>query len=144
MNKIVQLNGTDLKIFIFAIQDCFSRSLYSKRLLKKWLRNKQVFAYLADGRIASFVVCFQKKYGLYIALLGTVPNQRKHGYAQSLLKYILEKFKPSMSILHTQASNMVAKKLYEKFNFEPVALKRFYYFPRCPFSALKMERKLLK
>lgn len=82
------------------------------------------------GRLAGYAVAWPLKRELHIGNLAVVRGLRRKGIGSILLRTLLRKAEKSgteIVTLEVRASNSAAIRLYEKFGFAAVAVKRDYY-----------------
>ncbi len=66
----------------------------------------------------------------HVCTLGVHPNWRRHGAGELLLASMIEKavaLNANVVTLEVRVSNMPAQRLYEKYGFRPVGVRKGYY-----------------
>ena len=104
---------------------------WSRNILKDCLLNKYDF-YLAiyNSKIVGYVISKISIYESHILNLTIDEDYRGNGIASELLEMIIAKchiLGSKMIFLETRITNEPAIKLYEKFNFHTVGLRKGYY-----------------
>lgn len=88
------------------------------------------FVAVEDKRVVGYIVLWDYNVAFHIANIAVHPERRRRGIGSMLLKKALELAK-EMGIksiyLEVRESNVAAQKLYEKFGFYRIGLKRNYY-----------------
>ena len=104
-----------------------------------WSRNSFQFEILANRYSLPLVLLLDKKivgytvvwiiYGeFHIANIAIHPDHQKKGFGSYLLNEILKKAVGlDYAILEVRKSNLTALRLYEKFGFERISVRRHYY-----------------
>lgn len=61
---------------------------------------------------------------IYIAV---IDEFRRQGIGGKMLEYFIENFKPESIFLEVRDSNINAQKMYEKYNFKNIGMRKGYY-----------------
>jgi ribosomal-protein-alanine N-acetyltransferase len=109
---------------------------WSKALFESEMRNPVSFAYtlktIKDGieSLASYVVFWMVHGEAHILNIATSPDQRRKGYARTLLEFAVEKMRRNLVyevFLEVRMSNMAAIQLYESYGFKGSYVRKNYY-----------------
>lgn len=118
---------------------CFEKA-WDKAAFESLLRLPTTCGFLNDKSFILFSVCDNQA---EILTLGVVPNSRKNGIAFDLLTYATEKLKSAgvqEIFLDVNVNNLAARKLYEKADFQQIAIRKAYYDD----AGLKSDALVLK
>ncbi len=119
LDTIVEL---EQQIFV----DAWSRSSFEAELENKKISHPLVLE--ADGQIAGYAVVWSFYQELHIANFAIHPDFRKRGFGTQLLKYIFDRFKDAkIAFLEVRRSNEPAIRLYQKFGFKALTVRKRYY-----------------
>lgn len=121
----------DAKDISYIEEECFSLPWSDKSLSESMALDNYIFLLAAvDNEIAGYI-------GLYIAMdEGDITNIavkekfRKQGIAKKILEAMIERCKQRKIIninLEVRESNFAAIKLYEKFGFENIGIRKNFY-----------------
>lgn len=143
LGQVEKLELSEMPELRNAIKQAFGRQVYGKSFLKELFKKQTVLGIREGQQLVSFLIEGDSKGHLGITLLGTLPDFRRRGLAERLLRDALKTSSSKVAVLHTQTSNQQAQKLYLKLGFKIVKRQRFYYFPRIPSSAFKMDKTLV-
>ena len=81
-----------------------------------------------DSIILGYAVVWYFAGELHIGNLAVDPQWQKRGFGKKLLEHILEKFaRAEVAYLEVRKSNTAAIRLYEKFGFIPLSVRKGYY-----------------
>jgi ribosomal-protein-alanine acetyltransferase len=110
----------------------FKEESFSRSLIKELLLNFPDFFLVAEfeGKVVGYISAVLEKDCCHIYSLAVLPDFRGKGIGSSLLNELLNKLKEiniKKVFLEVKTNNMVAIKLYEKFNFKIKEVKRKYY-----------------
>jgi len=82
-----------------------------------------------DSIILGYAVVWYFAGELHIGNLAIAPKWQKRGYGKRLLEHILGKFSEAeVAYLEVRKSNTAAIRLYEKFEFVTLSVRKGYYF----------------
>ncbi len=86
------------------------------------------FLMTQENKIVGYGVVLHLPGELHINNIAVVPEYRRQGYGKKMMQHILNKFSDTSEMyLEVRRSNTAAIRLYEKFNFERVYLRKAYY-----------------
>ena len=99
----------------------------------------ELYGLIYQDKIVSYLLCSVVIDYAEILNIATLPEYRKKGFAEELLKYWLnfEHIKNIKIILEVRAKNFPAQNLYKKFGFQQIHIRKNYYKDD---DALVMER----
>ena len=93
--------------------------------------NSKYIVAKVNNNIIGFAGIWKAVDDIHITNIVTKKNYRNHGIAKKMLKSLIEIAKKEKQIaeitLEVNANNIPAKKLYEKFGFNVVGLRKKYY-----------------
>ncbi|MHA1311204.1 MAG: ribosomal protein S18-alanine N-acetyltransferase [Candidatus Helarchaeota archaeon] len=143
--KVREIKLSDLTI-IKNIEDICFKEPYSTRILEFFIKNNFYPSVLIENRetIVGYAIGLLKfnNYA-HVVSIAVHPNYRNLGNGSKLLKSLIEIFKKnnkSRVQLEVRVSNEPAIKLYKKFNFKIIGIKKEYYINKE--NAYFMELKL--
>jgi len=86
------------------------------------------FLMIRENRIIGYGVVLHLPGEIHINNIAVAPEFRGQGYGEKIMQHILDTF-PDIpeAFLEVRLSNTAAIRLYEKFNFERIYLRRAYY-----------------
>lgn len=91
-------------------------------------RHSYPFVMLGEDRIIGYGVVWQMSAEMHINNIAVAPEFRRQGYGEKIMDHILRKFSDiPEAFLEVRVSNRAAIRLYEKFNFERIYLRKAYY-----------------
>lgn len=101
-------------------------------LIKELLLNFSEFFLIAEfkGKVVGYISAVLENNRCHIYSIAVLPDFRNKGIASKLLMELLKKLKESnikKVYLEVKTNNIIAIKLYEKFNFKIKEVKRKYY-----------------
>lgn len=82
------------------------------------------------GKILGYFAYWLMGKEIHLTNLAVHPKFRRRKIAKWILKWVIEKAKKedsSIITLEVRSSNILAQKLYQKFNFIPIAIRKNYY-----------------
>ncbi len=86
------------------------------------------FLMLGKDRIIGYGVVAHLDNEIQINNIAIVSEFRRRGYGEKMIQHILDKFRTvPEAFLEVRLSNTAAIRLYEKFNFERIYLRKAYY-----------------
>lgn len=112
-------------------RQCFSKP-WSEQAIAAELLNESARFYVlkADGKTAGYIGMHCAADECYIANIGVEKSLRCKGVGSSLLKHAIKaakEMKMSFISLEVRPSNAAAIKLYERFGFERIGLRKNFY-----------------
>ena len=131
------VNPRDLKKIMYLEhqifkEDAFSMDLMEKLISKNFLFLKLEISKLKKQLIGFIIIIKDQKDTVNIINFLIDPKFQNRGYGSYLLQQTIEKIKQLKNIkkivLNVQLSNLIAIKLYEKFNFKknPIVRENYY------------------
>ena len=86
------------------------------------------FLMMAEKQIIGYGVVLYLSGELHINNIAVAPEFRRQGYGEKIMQHILDTF-PDIpeAFLEVRLSNTAAIRLYEKFNFKRIYLRKAYY-----------------
>ncbi len=124
----------DLPYIVEIEKMCFSDP-WSLQSFSEGMKNgyQKYFVATKNERIVGYVALFHIFEEGEVLNLATMPTERNKGIASKLLEYSFDLLKGlgvSRVTLEVRASNTAAKKLYSKYGFSPISIRKNYYtFP---------------
>lgn len=120
-----------LKIEKLSYSSPWPRSQFEKEL-KNQFSNKFVAKTDQDGRktVAAYIIFWVVAGEAHILNIAVHPDFRRKGIAKSLLVFALERLDEIGTrevFLEVRCSNIAARRLYEKFGFREIGIRRGYY-----------------
>lgn len=117
---------------IAAIEQEVNPSPWSERQFRDELGNDCAYLdlLLVDGVIAAYLSSWLIADELQIQNIATSPRFRRNGYAERLLRQVLQRVADSganRAFLEVRSGNAGARKLYEKLNFDVCGCRTRYY-----------------
>ncbi len=118
---------------IYNLQKDYEHTLISKEALKNDLENHQTIYFIAKDSNKNIIGCIGGSILVDHLDISIVITSKKHinqGIASSLLTELVEfsrSKKLSNIFLEVRESNLPAIKLYEKFNFTQISIRKNYY-----------------
>lgn len=100
----------------------------------------KILVYIEDNKILGFIDYSKMYENMEINYIFVIEKYRNKGIASKLLKYIIENNEFSNITLEVNVNNTNAIKLYEKFDFKTVSIRKGYYNG---IDAYLMERRNL-
>ena len=85
---------------------------------------------LSEGRLCAYMVAWFVSDEAHLANLAVAPEERRRGMAAALLDDLLAEARRRacrMAWLEVRVSNAAAIRLYERYHFEPLAVRKNYY-----------------
>ena len=104
--------------------------LLARSPLRRWLQRPGERAHVADGRIVGYLGLWLMVDEAHIVAIATHPEYRRRGIGERLLARALELAREREAravTLEVRVSNLPAQRLYEKFGFRRVGVRRRYY-----------------
>lgn len=117
---IIEINLSNL--------DLLENSFLSKETIKKELENNpfaKVLVYIKEDNIIGYLYYSNIYDRIEINQIEVLPEYRRNSVASTLLKQIINDNKKIT--LEVREDNIGAIKLYEKFSFQKVAIRKNYY-----------------
>lgn len=105
-------------------KECFEKEAWSKGQIESHLNNGKVFT-LGEKEIYSYVFYYESLEFIEILRIGTKKEFRRRGIATQILSYIINLNKPILLEVHEE--NLAARKLYGKFGFSEISVRKKYY-----------------
>jgi len=90
----------------------------------------RAFAAFAEDGLTAYIFCRAVCGDAEILRIAASKKSRRQGYASALLAYTLEQLKNEgikKVFLEVDFRNLPAKKLYEKYGFQKISVRRAYY-----------------
>lgn len=114
----------------------WSEEQFETALIDKYT---ELYGLVYQDKIVSYLLCSVVIDYAEILNIATLPEYRKKGFAEELLKYWLnfEHIKNIKIILEVRSKNIPAQNLYKKFGFQQIHIRKNYYKDD---DALVMER----
>ena len=100
----------------------------------------KILVYIEDNNILGFIDYSKMYENMEINYIFVIEKYRNKGIASKLLKYIIENNEFSNITLEVNINNTNAIKLYEKFDFKTISIRKGYYNG---IDAYLMERRNL-
>ncbi|MDR2090564.1 MAG: ribosomal protein S18-alanine N-acetyltransferase [Clostridiales bacterium] len=105
---------------------------WSGEMIRGTLENPsgEAFVFEEDGRVVSYVCLLAACGEAEILRIGTEGKNKRKGYAGALVEYTLKSLKKrgiDSLFLEVRSDNLPAKKLYEKYGFQKIAVRKKYY-----------------
>lgn len=112
-------------------RQCFSKP-WSEQAISAELSNESAHFYVlkADGETAGYIGMHCAADECYIANIGVDERLRRKGVGSALVNHAIKKakeMKMSFISLEVRPSNAAANKLYERFGFERIGLRKNFY-----------------
>lgn len=112
-------------------RQCFSKP-WSENAIAAELSNDTAYFYVAKagGETVGYIGMHCAADECYVANVGVAQNYRGEGIGSSLVNYAIERareMKMSFISLEVRPSNETAVKIYERFGFERVGLRKNFY-----------------
>ena len=128
------MRESDLNQVLSIEMACFS-SPWSRSSFLFELHSKNSCCVVArrDNRVVGYVIGWFVLDELHIINIAVHPQCRRRGMGDKLLRFLLGRAEERgcrRATLELRASNEVARRLYQKRGFRPVAIRKAYY--RCP------------
>ena len=131
------VNPRDLKKIVYLEHQIFKEDAFSKDLMEKLISKNFLFLKLEISKLKKQLIGFiiiikDQKDTVNIINFLINPKFQNRGYGSYLLQQTIEKIKQLKNIkkivLNVQLSNLIAIKLYEKFNFKknPIVYENYY------------------
>lgn len=143
--KIVELTTLHVQS-IAQFQKRYFKDGWSKENLISSFETGRCFGYLAeiDGEVIAFILLNKNYDDADLESICVKPDLRKTGIGSNLLSLAIKKSKDlglNAIFLEVRKSNIIAKKLYEKFDFVFVSERKKYYADGE--NALVMKREIV-
>lgn len=143
--KIVELTTLHVQS-IAKFQERYFKDGWSKENLISSFETGRCFGYLAeiDGEVIAFILLNKNYDDADLESICVKPDLRKTGIGSNLLSLAIKKSKDlglNAIFLEVRKSNIIAKKLYEKFDFVFVSERKKYYADGE--NALVMKREIV-
>lgn len=105
---------------------------WSETLFYNEIRNERSIAKIArlDGKIAGYICASVVVDEAHILTLAVDPALRKEGIATALVRHVIERARERgcrAVFLEVRASNGIARRMYERFNFVALGTRKNYY-----------------
>jgi ribosomal protein S18 acetylase RimI-like enzyme len=150
LTEIKEVSSRDLKKIVTLEQQIFKKNAFSKKLIQKLIDNNIFFLKLEIGEIKKeligFIIVTRDRNNLANIINFIIkPEYQNKGYGSYLLKETLKRLTQlkdlNKIVLNVQSRNLIAIKLYEKFNFKknPTIIENYYQSGE---SAFLMELNL--
>ena len=140
MEKVIKIKKEHLDQIVQIEKLCFPCP-WSKEQFEIALTDTytELYGIVYQNKIVSYLLCSVVIDYAEILNIATLPEYRKKGFAEELLKYWLnfEHIKNIKIILEVRAKNIPAQNLYKKFGFHQIHIRKNYYKDD---DALVMER----
>ena len=112
-------------------RQCFSKP-WSENAIAAELENESAYFYVAklNGESVGYIGMHCAADECYIANVGVLKEYRRMGVGSELVKYASDKakeMKMSFISLEVRPSNTAAVRIYERFGFERVGLRKNFY-----------------
>lgn len=130
--KIDKMNSNDLNLISYNLETEFD-NFWNLNILKEELKNENSIYFVAkdtSGKIIGFAGILIILDEANITNIVTKKTCRKHGIGSLLLQQLIDvsvEKKLSSITLEVNENNASAIKLYEKFNFRKMGLRKKYY-----------------
>jgi len=125
-----KLSPENLEEILFLERTCFPHP-WNKKQLQLALQNPSIFMFgVFKNSLVAYVSCFLLIEEAEILNLAVLPSFRKQGLGSFLLENLLlfcKEQKVEKVFLEVRESNIIAQKLYFKFGFKQVGLRKNYY-----------------
>ncbi len=103
------------------------------------------FLMIGEDRIIGYGVVAHLDGEIQINNIAIVPEYRRQGYGAKMIQHILDTFADIPEVfLEVRLSNTAAIRLYEKFNFERIYLRKAYYSDGEDALIMRRESALIK
>lgn len=110
--------------FILAIENCSFSTPWSPAQISSSLDKTLVAR--EDGAIRGFICLEQPADETHILHMAVQPDHRRQGIGKKMMEEVL-KYPSRAFFLEVRESNAPAQKLYERFGFKVIALRKNYY-----------------
>lgn len=91
------------------------------------INNKEIIGYYYDNKLVSYLI-YKKNYEIIDLLYIVVePIYRKKGIGSKLLEYLINNENYERILLEVRCDNSSAIKLYKKYNFKIINVRKKYY-----------------
>ena len=91
------------------------------------IKNNNIKGYYLDNKLVAFIITEQSFEILDIIYIVVDPLYRKKGIASSLIEYIINNENYEKIMLEVRCDNSNAIKLYKKYNFKIINIRKKYY-----------------
>jgi len=143
--EISKMNVSDLEsiknILLTDFDDFWNYNIFKSELENP---NSTYIKAKLDGAIIGFAGIWKSVDDVHITNIVTKKDSRKNGIGSELLKNLIELAKNEEGItsitLEVNSNNIAAQKLYEKYGFKNVGLRKKYY--NSTYDAIIMTREL--
>ncbi len=130
--KIEAVNSSHINSLCEIEEEVNLKNPWSKRAFLDELNKDYAYYYVAkqENIILGFIGIWVVVDECHIVNLAVKKAFQKQGIASILLKKVLEtikKYNLSLITLEVRESNLAAQRLYEKFGFKKIALRKNYY-----------------
>ena len=128
--KIEKMNLSHIKAIALLEKECFSEP-WSEQSLKAELKNVNAHFFVAQnkGKILGYIGAHCYSGECYISNVAVFREYQNQKIGSMLLKNFIEFIKDKCEFisLEVRKSNLLAIKLYEKFGFKKVAIRKDFY-----------------
>ncbi|MCQ4022726.1 MULTISPECIES: ribosomal protein S18-alanine N-acetyltransferase [unclassified Ruminococcus] len=126
-----KMNQSHISAIAEIERQCFSKP-WSENAIAAELSNESAYFYVAkiNGKAVGYIGMHCAADECYIANVGVLKEYRRMGIGSALVKYAANKArKMNMSFisLEVRPSNTVAVRIYERFGFDRVGLRKNFY-----------------
>ncbi|MDR0947648.1 MAG: ribosomal protein S18-alanine N-acetyltransferase [Ruminococcus sp.] len=124
--EIIKAKQTDIDFLTEIEKHCFSDP-WNRDTLIYSIDNDIVFILKADEKPLGYIICQSVLDEMTVLRIGVLPEFRRSGYAEKLLRFITEKSDIAVCFLEVRKKNTAARKLYEKVGFKSIGERKNYY-----------------
>ncbi|MGN1112097.1 MAG: ribosomal protein S18-alanine N-acetyltransferase [Acutalibacteraceae bacterium] len=126
-----KMNQSHISAIAEIERQCFSKP-WSENAIAAELDNESAHFYVAklNGEVVGYIGMHCAADECYIANVGVLKDYRRMGVGSALVKYASDKakeMKMSFISLEVRPSNTAAVRIYERFGFERVGLRKDFY-----------------
>lgn len=107
--------------------------------LNKLTPNDIIYTYKENNKIKGFLHIYNGIDIIDIINIAVVPDYQNQQIGTKLLEQLINNHPNKKIMLEVKSTNYIAIKLYQKFNFQPINIRKQYYKDKT--DAIIMERK---
>ncbi len=128
---IEKMSSEDLDEILVIEETCFP-SPWPRQVFDMELKSSRSFAHVGrmNGVIVGYIVAWMIYDEVHVLNIAVHPDSRRMGIGENMLEYCLDFFLTKgakHAILEVRRGNLGAKRLYEKFGFKSIGIRRGYY-----------------
>ena len=95
--------------------------------IEKLINNKRILGYYLDNNLVAFLIFEQNYEILELEYIVVEPIYRRKNIGSKLMQYLIDNYKFEKIMLEVRCDNVNAIKLYKKFNFKIINIRKKYY-----------------